>query len=513
MPALIRDATPARALSIFAAAREWPDRLALVDGECAFTFAELAARTAPLARTLAHARPAALALSPRATLDDLLWLYAAFACGVPVLLLHTRSAPGERARMSALCGAALPEDILPGNRHGAASAFPGDAEGDPDTTVDGEAALAYIPTSGSTGVARVVRLSRRAVLASADASARNLGWEDDDRWLLCLPLAHTGGLSIVIRTLIARRAMVLFEPGDAGLLEQAPALRAALCECDVTLVSLVPTVFDRLLDIGFRPARTLRGVLVGGAGCSPALAARAHAARIPLLTSYGLTETASQVVTRPYAQRYQALPVHAGCVSSGHALDGVELRLDAAGRIAVRTPSLFSGYVGEEAGPHDAAGWLLTTDLGFVDADGALFVRGRCDDVIVTAGENVDPLEVEAALRDLPDVAGACVFGVASERYGQVVAALIVTDDARLADAQVLAGCLHARLARHKLPRRILRVPALPLTASGKVDRRACAALFTQSTRDEALPLRVEQTDAGDGKMGRDEAGEGRCRK
>lgn len=476
------DATSTRALSIFAAAREAPGRLALVEGERAFTFAQLAAHTAPLARALAHARPAALALTPRATLEDLLWLYAAFACGVPVLLLHARSAPAECKRMTALCGAASPREICCGNAHGDSNESACEAEEGTGAILDGEATLAYIPTSGSTGAARLVRLSRRAVVASADASARNLGWEDDDRWLLCLPLAHTGGLSIVIRTLIARRATVLFESGEEGLLAQASALRAALRAGDVSLVSLVPTVLDRLLDIGFRPERRLRGVLVGGAGCSPALAARAQAARIPLLTSYGLTETASQVVTRPYAQRYEALPMHAGCVSSGRALAGVELRLDASGRIAVRAPSLFSGYVGEAAAPLDAAGWLLTTDLGWLDADGALFVRGRCDDVIVTGGENVDPLEVEAALRDLPSIVSACVFGVASERYGEIVAALIVTDDARLADAQVLAALLGGRLARHKLPRRIVRVPALPLTASGKVDRRACAALFAQST-------------------------------
>lgn len=474
------DASDFPALSIFAAAREAPQRLALIDRSGALTFAQLAARTEPLARALVRVRPAALSLAPRATLDDVLWLYAAFATGTPVLLLHTRGVAAESARMQSLCGA-TPASEVSEDAPRAADGDANDAQGGLNTRLDDEAPLAYIPTSGSTGAARLVRLSRRAVVVSAHASARNLGWQEDDRWLLCLPLAHTGGLSIVIRTLIARRAIVLFDAGEAGLLADPSQLQRALREQAATLISLVPTVLDRLLDIDFRPGLKLRGVLVGGAGCSPALAARAHAAGVPLLTSYGLTETASQVVTRPYAQRYEPLAVHAGCVSAGQPLDGVELRLDASGRIALRAPSLFSGYVGEDAPALDAAGWLVTNDLGWRDADGALYVRGRSDDVIVTAGENVDPLEVEAALRDLPEVDDACVFGVASERFGQIVAALIVTGNARLADADALAASLVGRLARHKLPRRILRVAALPLTPSGKVDRRACAALFARS--------------------------------
>jgi acyl-CoA synthetase (AMP-forming)/AMP-acid ligase II len=198
-----------------------------------------------------------------------------------------------------------------------------------------------------------------------------------------------------------------------------------------------------------------------------------------LLTSYGLTETASQVVTRRYAERLEPLPDRHGRVSSGHPLRGVELMLRD-GKIAVRAPSLLTRYVGSQSvdGAVDAAGWLLTADRGELGPGGELYVLGRTDDVIVTGGENVDAHEVEAALLALSGVSAACVMGIRSERFGALVSALLVTQDPALADAARLSERLADRLARHKHPRRVKLVQSLPLTPSGKLDRRACAALF-----------------------------------
>jgi O-succinylbenzoic acid--CoA ligase len=451
-------------LSIFDAAREAPDGVGLVEGAAELSFRELARRTEPLVRRLLAARPAALALTPRADTESLLWLYAALATGTPILPLHGRAAAVENAASIARA-AATEVGSLPAT---ASAAFDLAAPDDAGT-------LVYLATSGSTGTPRLVQLSRAAALASARASAQNLGWEPRDRWLLCLPLSHAGGLSIVLRSLLARRAVVLFEPDPGGLLARIEEL--AHVAVQATLISLVPSVLAALLDAGFVAPPRLRAVLVGGAGCAPELAERARAAGLPLLTSYGLTETGSQVVTRRYAERYQPLPTRQGVVSSGHPLPGVELELRA-GLIALRSPSLFSGYLGAPASPLDAQGWLVTSDRGQLGADGELYVQGRSDDVIVTGGENVDPLEVEAALSALPQVAAACVFGTPSARFGEVVTALLVTSDATLTDPARLADLLAERLARHKLPRRALLVDSLPLTASGKLDRRACKARF-----------------------------------
>ena len=454
-------------LSIFDAARDAPERIAVIDQGRALSFREAAERTAPLASALLSTRPAALALTPRADTDSLLWLYAALATGTPVLTLHVRATPNERR--DAMVRTSAREIPAPAREPLDEAALPPIAD---------SATLAFIPTSGSTGTPRLVELSRRAVVASARASTQNLGWETTDRWLLCLPLAHTGGLSIVTRCLLARQSVLLFEPGPSGVLARVDEL-ARVAE-SATLMSLVPSVLAALLDAGFEPPAGLRAVLVGGAGCSPALAARAYAERVPLLTSYGLTETASQVVTRRYAERFAPLAVRQGVVSSGHPLSGVKLRLTG-GALAIRAPSLFSGYVGETGAPLDADGFLLTNDQAELGADGELYVRGRLDDVIVSGGENIDPLEVEAALCSLPGVKAACVFGTPSPRFGEVVTAVLVTSDARLADPAHLAPRLADRLARHKLPRLVRVTESLPLTMSGKIDRRLIREQFGTS--------------------------------
>lgn len=457
-------------LSVFDAARQSPDAVALIDRGASLSFAEVARRAEPLARALAAARAPALALAPRADTDSLLWIYAALATGTPLVLLHQRATPVERAHLVQLTGAQPPPPPLTG---GGELALPDP----PESTL-----LALLPTSGSTGAPRLVKLSRRALVASAHASARNLGWEAGDRWLLCLPLAHTGGLSIVTRCLLARKPVLLFEPGPEGMLARIAELREVLG--GATLASLVPSVLGALLDAGFTPPPALRAVLLGGAGCSPELARRAHAAGVPLLTSYGLTETASQVVTRRYAERHQPLPVRRGVVSSGHSLPGVTLRLEQE-TISINAGSLFSGYVGDAGRGLDERGFFVTSDRGELGDDGELYVRGRSDDVIISGGENVDPLEVEAALVALPGVRAACVFGTPSEKFGEVVSAVLVTDDPELGVAGRVAELLAGRLARHKVPRRVLLTDTLPLGPSGKVDRGACRARFaTEPPRD-----------------------------
>ncbi|HVY27057.1 MAG TPA: AMP-binding protein [Polyangiaceae bacterium] len=456
-------------LSIFDAAREQPLGTALVDGESSLSFADVADRCRPLVAALRSARPAVLALAPRADVESLLWIYAALAVGTPLLTLHQRATADERRRARELAGAVDVASLsIPLSSSG--------SEPSPAPT-EVEAPALLIPTSGSTGSPRLVELSRRALLASAAASERNLGWEANDAWLLCLPLAHTGGLSIVTRCLVARRTLLLFESGGAGLMARLPELVLALQRA--SLVSLVPSVLAALLDASPQAPPRLRAVLLGGAACSPALAERAHAGRWPLLTSYGSTETASQVVTRRYAERYAPLPVRGGVVSSGHPLPGVELALDE-GQLRVRARSLFTRYIGS-ATPELREGFLVTSDRGELGPDGELYVRGRSDDVIISGGENVDPLEVEAALLQLPGVTAACVTGTRSARFGEVVSALLVSREPALADPARLAELLSDRLARHKLPRRALIAESLPLTLSGKVDRRACRELLERA--------------------------------
>jgi acyl-CoA synthetase (AMP-forming)/AMP-acid ligase II len=451
-------------LSIFAAARAAPRRIGLVTASGRYTYAQLAALTLPRAAALAGGSHAVL-LQPRLDLDSLLWIYAAAATGTPFVSLSPGATPRERAAAQALTGAREPRD----RRRASSFAEP---------CIDAERPFAFLLTSGSTAAAKVVVLSRRAVLASATASAANLGVDRNERWLLCLSLAHVGGLSIVVRMLAARRLVVMFESGAAGLLARVPELARRLRTQRATLVSLVPPVLERLLDAGFTAPPNLRAVLLGGAGCPPALAERARRAGIPLLTSYGLTETGSQIVARRYAERLLPLPERDGRASSGHPLEGTEIKLVGA-RIAVRSRALLTEYRGAAMPAVDGAGWFLTQDRGAIGSEGELYVLGRADLVLVTGGEKVDPEEVECALRELPEIEDACVFGLPCAEFGQRVAVVAVAAPGiRGLDLAWITSRLRATLARFKHPRAFVLADSLPRTAGGKLDRRGCVERF-----------------------------------
>ncbi len=325
----------------------------------------------------------------------------------------------------------------------------------PDLAAIPDGTLAVLYTSGTGGRPRGAILTRAAFIAAARASAARLGWRDDDRWLCSLPLAHVGGLSVLVRCMLARRPFVLGR-GDR-VAEDLVAHRA-------TLVSLVPAQLARLLDGGWTPPSWLRLVLLGGAAAPPRLLERAAAAGVPVVTTYGLTEACSQVATQ-----IPGVP-GAGC---GPPLPGLSLRIAEGDHIEIDGPTLFSGYLGEPPRP---PGWFATGDFGRLDAAGNLHVLGRRTDLIVTGGENVHPAEVEAYLdaRGVP----ACVFGVADETWGQIVAAATT--------APLEPGTL-ADLAPFKRPRRVARVDALPLTPGGKPDRAAARAL---AERVGLVPLR-----------------------
>lgn len=451
-------------LSIFAPAADAPDRTALVAGGRARTYAELADRVRAgvawlRARGLDDAPLVALRGAPEPAAIEM--LHALVALGVPVLMLHPRLTAPEEATILA---AAEPAGVVDGGwALEEAPSPPVDPGDDPPPPPDDGRTLAILQTSGSTGRPRGVVLSRAAFVASARASAANLGWQDDDRWLLRLPIAHVGGLSILTRCLLARRAVVLAADADAA------SLLATLRRARVTIVSLVPTLLARLLDLpDAPPPPSLRAVLLGGAPASADLLVRAADAGWPVLTTYGLTEACSQVTTQA------AGTVNRGELGAGPPLPGMEVRIAPDGEIQVRGPSLLSGYFppGDHPDPRTPDGWLRTGDAGRLDPAGNLHVAGRRADRIITGGENVDPVEVEQALERRPGIRQACVFGVPDDEWGEVVCAALVADAGDAARALEAAA---GELAPFKRPRRFALLGALPLTRSGKVDRAAVA--------------------------------------
>jgi O-succinylbenzoic acid--CoA ligase len=462
-------------LSILDAARELPAHVALALGEQEMSFAVLAERVRERMRGL----PAPTELSPdapllafRATesLATLELIYALLELGLPFLPLHARLTGEEAEQLLARLPVAR---LLEPTESGCASVVrtPAPLAERQRSGFASTPQLAALATSGSRGAPHVVVLSRRAFVAAASASAANFGWLADDRWLLCLPLAHIGGLSVVTRCLLARRAVVLGGPAQPGE-SSDQRLARAIVSGRPRLLSLVPTQLSALLQLQPRfelPAR-VRVILTGGAAAPPSLLAACTERGWPVLTSYGMTEACSQIATeRPGG----AAAAERGC---GWPLPGVELRLSD-GAIQVRGPTLLSGYLVGPETPLDEEGWFTTGDLGRFDAAGQLHVLGRIDQMIITGGENVAPAEVEAALLACPGVLEACVFPVSDPHWGQLVAAGLRVE--RGADLEwLLDGLrreLERRLAAFKRPRRFAFANAFVYGPTGKLDRRATA--------------------------------------
>jgi O-succinylbenzoic acid--CoA ligase len=343
------------------------------------------------------------------------------------------------ARLAGLIDALGPDSVQ--DTEGVTSARSGPHEG----VAEGTAVV--VGTSGSTGVPKGVELSAAALRHSARASLDRVGARPGERWLCCLPVTHVAGLAVLMRSLVSGTEPVLAEQADAG------TMAASGC----AHVSLVPTQLQRLLAAGAdgpTPALGLAGfssVLLGGAATTAGLLEAARDACVPVVTTYGMTETCG------------------GCVYDGVPLDGVRAEVRDDGRIWLSGPVLFSGYRGGPRAPAD--GWFRTGDLGLLDADGRLAVRGRADDVINTGGHKVVPGEVAAALQSCPGVREVAVVGQPDPEWGERVVAVVVPADPGDPPApELLRRHVRERLPRYAIPSRVVMVGAVPMLPSGKHD-------------------------------------------
>ncbi|MFO7299913.1 MAG: AMP-binding protein [Actinomycetes bacterium] len=317
----------------------------------------------------------------------------------------------------------------------------------------GDARL-IVYTSGSGGSPKGVRLTMRNLEAAARGSVAHLGHGPEDRWLLCLPLHHVGGLSILVRTAYAGGSVEML-PGFN------PAAAAEAMRGRVTVVSMVPTMLLRTLDHDPGPYEGLKAVVLGGGPIPDGLLERAAAAGVPALPSYGMTETFGQVATlRPGSPPDRR----------AHPLPGIGLRIEPDGRIAVSGDQVSPGYLGE---PDRTDPWFVTNDRGEIDDEGAIRVLGRADAVIVSGGENVNPQVVETVLAAHPGAGESVVVGVPDEEWGMIAVCLYTGD----ATPDELAAWLRERVPRHHVPKRWLRVDAIPRAALGKPDRAAARRL------------------------------------
>ncbi len=312
-----------------------------------------------------------------------------------------------------------------------------------------EGVTLVIPTSGTAGDPKLVQFDRGAIDGAVAASTFALEATPRDPWICCLPLAHVGGILVLLRGVLLGAPVTVHRSFDPAFIRAEP---------DVAFMSLVPTMLGRLLVAGVDLAR-FRAILVGGAHLTPDLRARAERAGARVIETYGLTESCGGVV-------YDGLP-----------LPGVEMRVNEDGGIELRGPMLMLGYRFDVEATKRAFtqdGWLKPGDAGEIDAEGHLHVVGRIDDLINTGGEKVWPEEVEAAMREHALVAEVGVGGRLDPEWGQRVVAFVVPSDPdRPPTLAELRDFVADRIGRHKAPRELEIVPELPRTVSGKLRRAA----------------------------------------
>ena len=300
---------------------------------------------------------------------------------------------------------------------------------------DGDALV--IASSGSTGSPKGIIHTHSSLLAGAQASAARLQLTSDDHWLVCIPVSHVGGFSVISRAMHTGAALTLHPAFDATAVEQA-------LKSGVTHTSLVATALSRIDTSLFRT------ILLGGSSAPDNLPSN-------VITTYGMTETGGGVV-------YNGLP-----------LDNVEIKI-VEGEILLRCPMLMRAYRDDQTTSLEDD-WYATGDIGEIDNNGKLSVYGRQTDMIITGGENVWPSAVENSLTSHPLVTQIVVRGMPDTTWGQRVVAYVVLNDATQTSEVKLLSDLrdHVKqtLPAFCAPQQIIVVAEIPRTSLGKVDAQA----------------------------------------
>lgn len=358
----------------------------------------------------------------------------------------------------------------------------------PEPPVDGfsdpDELAGIFSTSGSTGRAKLVPLRRRQIFFAAKASSEHLKPKKQACWLLCLPLNHVGGVSVIYRSLLSHSAIWLQNRFDAT------ATGTLLAEQTVIeIASMVPTMLYQLLkDSGFRPHSGFRALLLGGGPITEKLVSEALCREIPVVTSYGMTETAAQIASNPLPSSGNAYS--AGDVGEIFPPNEVQIRNEQgeplpegiSGKVWLRGPQLFEGYyLREDPDPFDEMGWFHTGDFGKLTDGGHLSIESRRSDLIITGGENVSPAVIEEALEAMDEITRAAVIGVPDEIWGQKIVAFAEPEKGVRPVSTMLLSRLKRELLPHQIPKELILMEQLPVTTALKVKKNELLNLYTQN--------------------------------
>jgi len=343
----------------------------------------------------------------------------------------------------------------------------------PDTRGDNPVLLVY--TSGTTGRPRGALHTQAALLANARASEWAHGFTSEDVVLSTLPLFHVGGLCIqTLPALLAGVPVILHPRFDPKAWLDEVSAGAS------TLSLLVPATIRALIehrDWSGAPLGRLRGIMTGSSTVPLHYLQAFHARGIPVGQVYGSTETGPVSVVLKLGDAI----VREGETGWPHPgarvrlLDGEghEVPFGQTGEVCLQADNLMRGYWNPEGRSGDGLqdGWFHTGDLGCQAADGCLRIVGRAKDMVISGGENIYPAEIENLLLALPGVLECAVVGVPDERWGETPVAAIVAMPGSGLNTEMVLDHLQSRIARFKLPRRVVFVQTLPKSALGKVQK------------------------------------------
>lgn len=437
-------------------AEKWPNKLFLNQ----LTFKHVYDKTVQAAQHLNKetARHNRLALLSENSPEMAIVLFALLALEKEVLLLNTHLTDSEiKAQLSDLgIDFVIASDQ---QKYPASLSF-----SDIETLKSSKAVLNWLPsldktvvfmnTSATTGKFKTVPITWKMIQAHVAASAATIGVFPEDNWLVILPIFHVSGLSILMRSLYNATQATLRHSFNE---EESLSL---INEGSVNMVSMVPTMLKRIFDR--LNANQLRVLLLGGEFIPQPLIQDCFAQKLPVYKTYGMTETFSQSVTFNILEHPDKL------TSVGQPLPGVSLQIrdkdaENTGEIFLNSPMLMKGYLNQEATP-----WFSTGDIGYLDEDNFLYILNRRKDIIISGGENIYPKEIEDLLYSLPGIIECALVPQQDETWGQVPLLFYAGTPER----SEISNFLDSKLAKYKLPSRIIKMSELPKNASGKILRK-----------------------------------------
>lgn len=458
-------------------ARLTPTRVAVTDGKKHMTFSQVASAATNIAGKIValHDKNDRVALIMTNNTQGYLVIMALQQLGKTIVLINRRLSVAEINYQLADASVAL---VLTDDHYDSRLAvaqqikFSELPEGQPVLPIaeypeDFVTSVMY--TSGTTNRPKGVMQTYQNHFMSAVGSALNLGLTADDSWLTVVPIFHISGFSILMRSLIYGMRVVLVEKFDAA------QINTLLIHNTITTMSVVPVMLKQLLAVlpeNVNYNDKFRAMLLGGGPTDKLTLQQAQAHHLPIIQSYGMTETASQVVA------LDAADIHDKLGSVGKPLFPVSVAIrDQSGQSAqqgsiwIKSPTLTVGYLNQPAKLTENMqfGWFNTEDYGYFDDDGFLYIQGRAGDMISSGGENIFPDEIEATYAKMPGLDDMVVVGVPDQLWGSVPVAVVSGVDLSVAKLRQYG---REKLAHYKVPKHFYVAKTWYRTASGKVQRR-----------------------------------------